>query len=522
MSLHEDLFPSEIESLRSEVTGLKVQLTEKDERLKLYQEEFERLHEIIREFKRQQFGKKSERWESPEQLLFNEAEVLAKSEKPEDEESAEAVSDQTDATKPAKPRGKRKPLPKELPREVVVLELPEENRLGSNGLPMRPIGKEISEKLIYEPAVMKVVEYHRIRYGEDSGDTGVIAPPVPSVVPKGIVTASLLAWIVLQKYGYGIPLYRQEEMFARMGVDLHRCTMARWVIQGAEACMAIKNVLQDRLMASPYVSCDETHVQVLKEKGRTAESKSWMWVRCTPSDIKKIILFDYDPHRSAAVASRLFADYTGTLQVDGFDSYNDAGSQDGVIRVGCNMHGRRYFESARKVGAKQGHTLAETALEYYRKLYEIEERARSMSWDERHMLRQKESVPIWDEFKSWADVYEKKVPPKSKIGKALQYFKNEYHYLIGYLKDGRLEMDNGFAERAIKSFAIGRKNWLFSSTEVGAEASSFFYSIVVSAKINGNDPYQILKTIFEQIPLAQTAEDIERLADLIITRPATV
>lgn len=518
MSLREELF-SQVESLQIENTGLKHQLTEKDERLKLYQEEVDRLHEMLREFKRQRFGTKSERWESAEQLLFNEAEVLAKSAKPDDEVEGDGAAATGAAPSAPKPRGKRKPLPKELPREIVIVELPEEARLAASGLPLKPIGKEISEKLIYEPAQMKVIEYHRIRYGADSGDTGVIAPPVPSIIPKGIATPSLLAWIVLQKYGYGMPLYRQEEMFARMGAEIPRCTMARWVIEAAEACMAIKNVLQDRLMASPYVSCDETWTQVLKEKGRTAESKSWMWVRCTPSDEKKIILFDYDPHRSAEVASRLFAEYQGTLQVDGYDSYNAVCRQDGISRIGCNMHSRRKFESAFKIGAKQGQSLGETALKFYRQLYAIEDRARSLSWDERQALRQQEAVPIWAEFKAWADHHEPKVPPKSKIGEAFRYFKNEYRYLTGYLAAGRLEMDNGFAERAIKNFAIGRKNWLFSDSEVGAEASSFFYSLLVTAKINGHDPYQVLTTVFEKIPLAQTAEDVERLADLIVTRP---
>ncbi len=513
MSLQEQIF-SEIESLRTVVSGLQHQVADKDERLKLYQEENERLHEMLRELKRHRFGTKSERWESPDQLVFNETEVLAKSAKADD---GDEDGEQTTGTA-AKPRGKRKPLPKELPREIVVIELPEEQRLGSNGRPMRPIGKEVSEKLVYEPGVTKVVETHRIRYGEDSGDTGVIAPPPPSIVPKGIVTPSLLAFIVLQKYGYGLPYYRLEDMFERMGVEIPRCTMARWVIRAYEACLAIKNVLNDRLMSSPYVSCDETWTQVLKEKGRKAESKSWMWVRCTPSDLKKIVLFDYDPHRTAAVANRLFAEYKGTMQADGLESYNGVGKKEGVIRIGCNMHSRRRFEAALKIGAKQGHTLAEVALKYYRSLYEIEANARELTWEERHAVRQKESVPIWDEFKTWAFEHEGKVPPKAKIGEAFRYFKNEYKFLTGYLDDGRLEMDNGFAERAIKNFAIGRKNWLFFDSEGGAEASSFFYSVVVSAKLNGNDPYKVLKVIFEQIPLAKTADDIEKLADLIITR----
>jgi len=512
---HSDLF-SENESLRTEADGLRAKSAHDQERIALYEEELSHLREIIRDFKRHRFGTKSERWESTEQLVFNEAEVLAANDKPENPE------DDTDIEVAAhkKKRGHRKPLPEDLEREIVVIELPESERLGEDGRPLRPIGKEISEKLHFEPAQMKVIETHRIRYGADAGDSGVIAPPAPSIIPKGIATPGLIAHIVMQKYGYGMPFYRMEDMFKRMGVEIPRCTQARWVIEAAKACWAIKNVLVDRLMLAPYVSCDETWTQVLKEKGRTAESKSWMWVRCTPSELKKIVLFDYDPHRSAEVANRLFADYRGTLQVDGFASYNDLEDQDGVTRLGCNMHGRRKFEAAVRIGAQQGQSIGEEALKFYKRLYDIETKARLLSWDERHALRAKEAHSIWLEFKSWADAQAKKVPPKSKIGQAFHYFLNEYDYLIGYLKHGMFEMDNGFAERAITSFAIGRKNWLFADSEAGADAASFFYSIVVTAKINGNDPYVVLKTIFEQIPLAKTAEDIERLADIILTRPA--
>lgn len=488
----------------------------KDERLALYEEEVSRLHEIIREFKRQRFGSRSERWVSQEQLCFNEAEVLAKTSKPEDDE----VETEIKVEAHTKKRGKRRRLPEDLPREVVVIELPEEERMGEDGNPLKPIGKEISEKLHYEPAQLKVIEYHRIRYGHDSGDTGVVAPAVPSIIPKGYVTSGLLAHIVMQKYGYGMPFYRQEDASKRLGFEIPRCTQARWVIESAQECRPIWNILEEKLLASPYVSCDETWTQVLKEKGRTAESKSWMWVRCTPSDEKKIVLFDYDPHRSSEVAKRLFAEYRGYLQVDGFSAYDALEGQDGVIRIGCNMHGRRRFESAFKVGAQNGKRLAETAMNFYGRLYDIERKARDLEWEARHRIRQEESAPIWDEFKSWVERNQNKVPPKSKIGEAFRYFTNEYEYLVAYLRDGRLEMDNGFAERLIKNFAVGRKNWLFADSECGAEAAAFYYSIVVTAKINGNDPQKVLKTIFDEVPRAKSLEDFERIADLIISRPS--
>jgi transposase len=511
----ENIF-SEIEMLRGEVEGLKTMIARKDERISHYEEDQRRLHEIISSLQRRAFGPKKERWESQEQGLlglFNEAETEAK--KPEEDQNEEVVAVKGFERK----RGKRKPLPEHLPRRVVTVELPESERVTEDGIELKVIGKEISEKLVYEPACIEVIEYHRLRYGVDSGDPVKTAPPVPSIIPKGIATPSLLSGIVTNKYADGLPLYRQEEMFDRIGVDLSRGSMARWIIQAAEACMPVWNALEERFFKSDYVSCDETHTQVLKEKGRRAESKSWMWVRATPNEEKKVILFDYDPHRSGDVAKRLLADYRGRLQVDGYGAYNWTEKQDGMTRIGCNMHGRRGFEEAFKHGAKTGRSLAEQGLKYYQQLYDFEEEAKEkgLSWPERFEFRKIHCASIWDEMKLWATEQAEKVPPKSKIGEAFHYFLGEYELLRGYLLDGKLEMDNGFAERAIRKFAIGRNNWLFSDTEEGAHASALFYSFIVTAKLNGVNPYQALKKIFEQIPLASTIDDYERLADLLLS-----
>lgn len=496
--------------LRKEFEKLKVQ----------HASEISRLQEIILSLKRQAFGSKKERFIDNSQLelgVFNEAEAESKKADPEDQ-SVEPQDEQVQVKGFSRARGKRKPLPENLPREIVEVSLPESERFSADGQPLRVIGKEVSEKLVYEPATMKVIEYHRLRYGVDSGETIKTAPPVPMLIPKGIPTGSLVAAIATGKYADGLPLYRMEEIFARQGVDIPRSSMGRWIIQAHEVCTPIWNILQDRLLASSYVACDETHTQVLKEKGRRAESKSWMWVRTNPSDDQKIALFDYDPHRSGTVAKRLFAEYQGYLQADGYGAYNALEKQHGVTRIGCNMHGRRGFEKAAKEGAQSGKSLAQQALAYYQRLYEIEERAKKedMSFTERHDLRQKEANPICDEFKAWAEEHSAQVPPKSKVGEAIHYFLNEYQYLIGYLRDGRIEMDNGFTERAIRKFAIGRNNWLFADTEDGANASALFYSFVVTAKLNGVNPYRALRAIFEQVPLAKTAEDYERLANLLL------
>lgn len=513
MTLTESLM-SQVDQLRMENESLRSEKALKDERLKYFEQENSWLREVLLQLKREKYGPKSERYVSEEQLIFNEAECLKRTAPPqEDTAGTVKVSAHT------KTRGKRRPLPEDLEREVVVIELPESERMGEDGKPLKPIGKEISEKLHYEPAKFKVIEYHRIRYGADSGDTGIVAPPVPSIIPKGYVTSGLLAQIVVKKYGYGLPFYRQEELFKTMGVDIPRCTQARWVIEAAEKCRPIWNILEEWLMSRSYVSCDETWTQVLKEKGRKPEAKSWMWVRCTPSDDEKIVLFDYDPSRSGDVARRLFAEFKGVLQADALGSYNPLEKQDGVVRIGCNMHGRRKFESAFKIGSKAGRPLAEEGLCYYKRLYEIESRARGKPPDERHLIRKASATLVWQEFKSWAEAAQRRVPPRSKVGEALNYFLNEYDYLTGYLKGGHLEMDNGFAERVIKNFAIGRKNWLFSDSVDGAEASSLFYSIIVTAKLNGKDPASILRQIFDEVPRAQSIEDFERLAALIVSRP---
>jgi len=506
---------TENKNLKIEIQGLRFLVDQEREVKKNYEEEISRLNEMLRDLQRSRFGKKSERWESSEQLVFNEAEVESlKPDRFDDTDESEAGIQVKAHVK--KKRGHRRALPADLDREEIIVELPESERFAEDGTSLKVIGYEISEKLSYEPSKTKVIVYKRAKYGVDSGDYVKTAAPVPSIIPKGIATAELLASVVVEKYGYGMPLYRQEYKFDQMGVDLTRQTMARWVIKSADGGIPVWNVLCDRVLESFYVSCDETPTQVLKEAGRKAESKSWMWVRCKPSGKNKIVLFDYDPQRSAEVAKKLLSEFKGFLQVDGFASYNVLEKDIELIRIGCNMHGRRYFEKALSIGAKSGQTLAEVAMQFYKRLYDHEEEIRSKTQDERYMLRQEIQVPIWDEFNKWTDANHSKVPPKSKIGEAFKYFRSEYQYLTGYLQDGRLEMDNGFAERAIRKFAIGRNNWMFADTEAGAHASAMFYSLLCTAKVNDVNIYEAMKYLFNEIPKAKTIEDYEHLADIIM------
>lgn len=532
MSLNESLF-SLSENFQIEIASLKNQICREQEKNKFLESEKSWLLEQLKELKRNRFGKKSERWESAEQLTFNEVEVESKKPDPagDTEEDAQPENVQMKlsgaVTEPGtqvqgytrKPRGHRRALPAELPREIVKIELPKDKCFAEDGTPLKVIGWEISEKLKYEPSKLSVLEIHRAKYGVDSGDYVKTAPPAAAIIPKGIATPELLAAIAVSKYADGMPLYRIEEMLGRQGIDLTRGTMARWMVQTALAFRPVWNVLSDRLLASPYVACDETQVQVLKENGRPAEAKSWMIVRATPYGDKKVVLFDYSTSRSGATMMNLFADYAGFLQCDGLNVY-DGLERDGITRLGCGMHARRRFEQAVVIGAKGGQSLGKQGLAFFKELYDLEEQIRGKPPDERYRIRQELAVPIWDRLKTWADKNRAKVPSKSKIGNAFEYFESEYKYLTAYLQDGRLEMDNGFTERAIRKFAIGRNNWIFSDTEAGAEASAILYSIVVTAKVNGVNPYTALTRLCAEVPKAETIEDFERLAEIILTPDA--
>jgi transposase len=496
------------EKAQIDVAGLQALIVREQEKIKFLDQENTWLREQLAELKRNRFGKKSERWESEEQLVLNEAEVESKKPEPAQKPDIEVEGH-------TKKRGHRKPLPDYMEREIVKIELPLAEQFAADGTPLKITGWEISEKLKYEPSKISVLQIHRAKYGVDSGDYETTAPQIAAIIPKGLATPELLAAIIVSKYSDGLPLYRLEDIFSRQGIELPRQTMARWVIQVAEACRPILNVLSDRLLGSFYVACDETKVQVLKENGRSAESKSWMWVRSTPFGMQRIVLFDYEVSRSQETAKNLFLDFKGFLQCDGLNAYDALESVD-VIRVGCNMHARRRFEAAVVVGAKSGKSLGEEGLKFYQQIYDIEELLREQPPEERFVKRNELALPIWKKMKTWIEANKGKVPAKSKIGGAFSYFENEYKYLTAYLKDGRLELDNGFTERAIRKFAIGRNNWMFSDTEAGAAASALLYSLTVTAKVNGVNPYHALVKVFTELPLAKTIDDYERIAAHIL------
>lgn len=506
---------SDIERLQAELALGRSREALLQEKVNHYEQENSRLAELLKSLKRQVFGKKSEHWEDVPDVqlgLFNEVEVAAVEGKNEQETQVISYTRK-------KGHGGRKPLPEDLPREDVIVELPEDQRFcPHDGHPLHVIGEEVSEKLKVVPAQFVVVRTTCKKYGCRACESHVRQASKPeTVLPKTIATPELLSFIINAKFGQAQPLYRIEEFFNHNGVDLSRTTFARWLIQLIPMLMPVWNVLEEWVLGSGYVAIDATHTQVLKEKGRLAESKSSMWARGSPE--LGIILFDYDPSGSGYVAERLLMDYRGLLQSDQHKGYERFNTNLRIIRFGCMAHARRRFFAADADGAKAGKTLAKEGMRLIRRLYDVEADAKGKPPDERLCLRQEKSIPTLAEFKSWADTTHGKVPPKSLIGNAMNYVIEQWPYLSRYAEHGRVEIDNNWLERQLRYFAIGRRNWLFSDTVEGAKASALLYSLVVTAKINGKNPYKALLDVLAGLPGAKTIDDFEQLATCFLRKP---
>jgi hypothetical protein len=265
-------------------------------------------------------------------------------------------------------------------------------------------------------------------------------------------------------------------------------------------------------LAYDIIQMDETTVQVLNEPGKTAQTKSYLWVQRGGPPEQPILLYDYDPSRGAGVPKRLLEGFNGTLQTDGYAGYNAAVSLHHLTHLGCFAHARRKFDEAIKAqGKHKRRGLAHRGLALIQKLYGVEKAVRHAAPAERYAYRLNHAQPLLDELRTWLDEALPQVPPQSATGRALNYLHNEWHKLIGYLKDGRLEIDNNRAENAIRPFVIGRKNWLFSDSVRGVNASANLYSLIETAKANGLEPYAYLRRVFTELPKAETVEAIEAL-----------
>ena len=510
----------QLERSYAEVNELTARLAlleqERQNELRARDDRIEALIEQLRLLKTQVFGRSSEKRTadevSPDQarLLFDEAEAIAHT-------SAGSAAPES-LTIPAHWRKKsgRKALPSDLPRIEVIYDLPEaDKRCAQDGSVLEVIGDEQAEQLDYVPAKLRVIRHVRLKYGCPCCKQGVTLAPTPTqLFPKSNATPALLAHITTAKYVDGTPLHRQEAQFARIGVELPRATMARWMIQlGGEHVVPLINLLNEQCLAQPLIHMDETTVQVLKSD-KAPSADHWMWVRASAPPGKRLVLYDYDPSRGGAIPTRLLEGFDGTLLTDGYEAYAAAVTAHSLTHAGCWAHARRKFEEARKVQA-QPDSRARIALDYIGRLYAVEhhlrEHAESISDEKRLQIRQTQSKPVLTELHRWLVAMSHEVLPQSALGKAIAYALAQWPKLIVFVDRAEVPLDNNRCENAIRPFVIGRKNWLFSDTQAGAQASANLYSLIETAKANGIEPHAYLTWLYTQLPHATRLEHFEAM-----------
>ena len=492
----------------------------------------EQLLEAIELLRRKRFGSSADRIPDNQLALFDEAELEALISELEgqlpttDETPAEATSGA-----PTGERVKRKPrrraLPSHLPRVERILDLPEA-LTAAMGEDWTFIGYDSAEQLAVIPRQCYVVVTKRAKYVPRDADVpgaevGVrIAPRAAQILPKSIAHGSLLAAIVTGKFVDGLPLYRQQQMFARDGIELSRQTMSALLMQLKTPLAPLAAALKAQLCRGAVVHIDETPVQVLDEPGRENTQKSYMWVFCGGPPDAPVHWFEYAPSRAAEVPRQvLFPDPQRLapgidpptarfyVQSDGYSAYHVLAEAPGVIDLaGCWAHVRRKFVDA---AAGRNAAAAHRMLALIRELYDVEREVRDASPSTRERVRNQRSRPILMRIRRWLDKAAARVLPKSLLGQAIGYALNQWPTLITFLDDGHLEIDNNRVENAIRPFVVGRKGWLFAGSPAGAETSALLYSLVETAKANGLEPHAYLSYVFEHLPEATTPEALAAL-----------
>lgn len=485
---------NELKKLQTLVAHKDELLEQKDSEILKLQEKNQYLLEQFRLAQHRQFGKSSEAHPGQGEL-FNEAEAI-----PDELTESEKETIAYTRNKP-----KRKPLPKDLPREVRVVDIPDEEKAcDCCGHDLHPMGEKTSEQLEFIPAQVKVIETRRPQYScrhceKTATQVNIKIAPVPlSPIPKSIATPSLLAQIITSKYQYSLPLYRQESMFKQHGIEINRKTSSEWVIKCSTLFKPIVDYLHQELLKQPAIQADETPVKVINED----KTKCYMWVYCSGTDSpkdhgnKNIVLYDYQPSRAGQCAVDYLQGFNGIVQADGHKGYDKLDTP----LIGCMAHARRKFIEAQKKQPKNKNGRADIAINKIAKLYRVEKEIKDLSSAEKYNARQEKALPLLNDFKKWLDKSAAQVLPKSDIGVAVRYSLNQWQKLIGYIESGETNIDNNRAERAVKPFVIGRKNWLFSNTANGANASAILYSIIETAKANGLTPFNYLMLLLEELP----------------------
>jgi transposase len=484
----------------------------------------EQLEELFRLAQDKRFAPSSEKLKD---RVFDEAEQIAATQCTDDDDDADdafALPDTglPETDRPAQGKRGRKPLPAHLPRQRIEYDLPEEQKVCpccSNAL--HRMGEEISEQLHYEVKA-SVLQHVRFKYAcrdcdRNAERTPVITAPMPAQpLPGSNASPEIIAAVTVGKFVDGTPLYRMEDVLARVDIPVSRGTLAKWIIRPAQLHYSrLYKALHQTLLSQDLILGDETTTQVLKEQGKTAQSKSYMWVYRSAEDCAQpVVLYDYQPGRGQQYPQAFLAGYHGMLLTDGYAAWR---TLEGVTHFGCLAHARRLFVDAHKGSKKKTGTLVHQALEYFSALYQVETLARTdvpegeTLADYRYRLRQQHSVPLLEAFKKLLDEKAPMVLPESLLGKAISYTRNQWEYLGRYVTDGRVAVDNNATERDIRPFCTSRKSWMFSDTVEGAKASAMVFSLMLTCRACNVEPYAYLLHVLKELPQRAPDADVTDL-----------
>ncbi len=478
------------------------QLQERDSTIHRLSVEKEHLTHEIAILRRYRYGKRSEtKGRSPQQSLLDEL---------VDEDLAAldvALASLTEA-QPA-PTGmttqpRRQPLPAQLPRTEIHHD-PESTTCGC-GCALTRIGEDVSEKLDYEPGQFSVERHIRSKWACRQCETVIQAPVAPHIIDKGIPTTNLLAQVLISKYADHLPLYRQEQIYARSGVELPRSTLADWVGRCGVELAPLVERLRGCLLGHAVLHADETPVPMLSP-GKKKTHRAYIWAYATPhANPIQAVVYDFQPTRSGQACREFLADWQGRLVCDDYQGYK-AGFAKGITEVGCWAHARRKFFELAEHGNSP---IADQALVSIGALYDIEREIVNKPPDERRRIRETQSGPIVEKLREWLIHQRAGLTDGTRTAKAIDYSLKRWEPLIRYLDDGAIPIDNNWIENLVRPWALGRKNWLFAGSKRSGQRAANVMSLIQSAKINGLDPQAYLRDVLERLPTTKYS-DIDSL-----------
>lgn len=386
-----------------------------------------------------------------------------------------------------------------LETEVTEYTLPEDKLLCPKcNTPLKKITDETRETIKLYKRVIRHLEKRAV-YVCPKCEYMVKADLPKLPIEGSIADASALAQVIVDKFANSMPLYRQSQDYERVGLSLSRQNLSNWILKSSDLLDIVYQGMKKELLSKDILHADETTVQVLKESGKPAKSKSYMWLYQTGRYETPIVIYEYQPSRSGSIPKNFLANFKGYLHTDGYAGYQTV---ENTTLVGCLAHVRRYFNDAYKLiedteEAKTSNTAK--GLSYCNRLFALDRESKELDVDKRYNFKQEKIKPVFDEFLTWVKNASLNALPQSKYGKALTYALNQLPNVMHYLELDELDIDNNLAERSIKPFVIGRKNWLFSDSVSGADASARLYSIVQTCILNNVNPYNYLKDTLNKL-----------------------